>query len=653
MNPATLTLYNALPVTVARIVDARCDRFEEALKAVVRPRVEDFLTDCPEAARAILLEELTALEAEYRGGGRTPSAAPDRYELIETIGEGGMGRVSLCRDREMGRQVALKELRPDRPSGPELMRRFEREAQITGRLEHPSIVPVYELVKPTEGRAPFYTMRFVRGHTLSAATDDYHARRRAGHPVALDLLRLLNAFVSVCQAVAYAHSQSVVHRDLKGSNIVLGGYGEVIVLDWGLAKVLGPSGVDECSAGMPEAGAPDHTLQGDVKGTPGYISPEQAAGRVDLIGPRTDVYGLGAILYEILTGRPPFTGSVGDILARVVRDEPAVPHTLVADVPPALEEICLKALSKEPARRPESAGELADEVQRWLAESADRSRARQERERFFNLALDMLCTVGPDGQFKQLNPAWETTLGWSRSELMARPFIDFVHPDDRAETLSESRLILQGAGRRSGPPLENRYRCKDGRYRWVSWTASLIRGEQLVYAVGRDVTERKNAEVALRRSQERFELAVRGSGDGLWDWDHETGESYYSPRWKSMIGYEDHEIPHDIAEWETRLHPDDRARALAALRSCAEGGETAYEVEYRFRHQDGSYRWILDRGVAVRNAAGVTRMAGAHTDITDRKRMEQELRESELRHQAALAEMAAELARCRTAPTDH
>ena len=142
----------------------------------------------------------------------------------------------------------------------------------------------------------------------------------------------------------------------------------------------------------------------------------------------------------------------------------------------------------------------------------------------------------------------------------------------------------------------------------------------------------KIAEVALRRSQERFELAVRGSGDGLWDWDRDTGESYYSPRWKSMIGYEDHEVPHDFAEWETRLHPDDRERALAALRSCVNGTADGYEVEYRLRHKDGSYVWILDRGVAVRNAAGVVcRMAGSHTDITERRRMELALRESEQR----------------------
>ncbi len=665
MNPWP-THDETLYITTVRQIDALCDRFEDACKAGLPPCIEDFLHECPVAARPELLRELIRLDDDYRRVSyrkRFPELDPtalanspaevrapvsDRYTLVKLHAAGGMGCVSVYADREMQRRVALKELHQEHATSPDVLHRFLQEAQITGRLEHPNIVPVYELVKPSPGRVPFYTMRFVNGHTLTEATRAYHEKRRTGAAVAVELLAILNAFVSVCQTIAYAHSQGVVHRDLKGGNVVLGDFGEVIVLDWGLAKLIDAGGAPEPTSEVPATDSHEHTLQGVVKGTPCYISPEAAAGRVDLIGPRTDVYGLGAILYEILTDRPPFTGStVAEVLAQVQWGVLVRPSAIVPAVPIGLETACLRALARNPEDRHAAASELAAAVQRWLAESADRNRAQQERERFFNLALDMLCTVGPDEHFQQLNPAWETTLGWSRAELMARPFADFLHPDDRAETLSESRLILQGAGRRSGPPLENRYRCKDGSYRWVSWTASLIQGEQLIYGVGRDVTERKNAEVALRRSRDRFELAVRGSGDGLWDWDRETGESYYSPQWKSMIGYEDHEIAHDIAEWESRLHPDDRARALAALRSCTEGGETSYEVEYRFRHKDGSYRWILDRGVAVRNAAGVARMAGSHTDITERKDMEQHLRDSEQRHQAALAAMAAELARCR------
>ena len=662
MNPPPSSV-ETLRSVPARQVDEVCDRFETACRAGQYPRIEDYLKECPDEARRALLHELIQLDEYYRredyrrrfpeldpvvsGNGPTGAAAGsvarERYSLVAFHAEGGMARVSIYYDREMRRRVARKELHPRHAARPDVLRRFLLEAQITGRLEHPSIVPVYELVQPA-AEAPFYTMRFVNGRTLTEATHEYHEKRGAGTAVAVELLALLNAFVSVCQTIAYAHAQGVVHRDLKGSN-VLGDYGEVIVLDWGLAKLIdSDDGGAGASSESSELETHEHTLQGTIKGTPVYISPEAAVGSTDLIGPRTDVYGLGAILYEILTGQPPFTGAtIREVLAQVERAAPVRPGAIVPDVPDELEAACLRALAKNPDDRHATAGDLAIQVRRWLAESADRSRARLERERFFNLSLDLLCTVGSDERFQQLNPAWQETLGWTHDELMACAYAEFVHPDDRTATHREIRAIAGGVSR---PAFENRFRSKDGGYRWVSWTASLIRGEQLVYAVGRDVTERKNAEVALRRSQERFELAVRGSGDGLWDWDRETGESYYSPRWKSMIGYEDHEIPHDIAEWEARLHPDDRERALAALRSCTEGAETAYEVEYRFRHKDGSYRWILDRGVAVRTAAGVSRMAGSHTDITERKRMEQELRESESRHQATLAQLAADLARC-------
>jgi PAS domain S-box-containing protein len=652
----------------ARLVDGICDRYEDACKAGQHPRVEDYLSGCPEEVRPVLLCELIRLEdfyrhADYRrrfpelatnvaaDGPPSTAALHDRYELPEFHAQGGMGRVSVCHDREMGRRVAVKELRPELAACPEACRRFLLEAQITGRLEHPGIVPVYELVKAAPGRPPFYTMRFVNGRTLTEATRAYHDKRRTGGAAMVDLLTLLSAFVGVCQTVAYAHSRGVVHRDLKGCNVVLGDFGEVILLDWGLAKSIGPGG-DEPESGpeLSDRRGHEQTLGGVVKGTPAYLSPEQAAGRPDLIGPRTDVYGLGAILYEILAGRPPFAGpTLREVLEQVVSVEPVRPAALAGDVPAELEAACLRALAKCPDDRHASAGDLAAEVQRWLAESADRSRARQERERFFNLSLDLLCTVGPDGHFRQVNPAWEATLGWTPEELMACMYLEWVHPDDRDVTLAEVIAVAGGAAR---PAFENRVRHKGGAYRWVSWTANLIPGEQLVYAVGRDVTNLKEVEVALRRSQERFELAVRGSGDGLWDWDRETGESYYSPRWKGMIGYDDHEIPHDIAEWESRIHPEDRDRALTALRSCAEGGGTAYEVEYRFRHKDGSYLWILDRGVAVHGTAGVARMAGSHTDITERKRMEEALRESERRHQSALAEMAAELDQYRSRVAD-
>src|SRR5206468_9631777 len=152
---------------------------------------------------------------------------------------GGIGRVGLAYDSDLGREVALKELRPERSGNPVLADRFLNEAQITGQLEHPGIVPVYELTQRAEDRQPFYTMRFIKGRTLTDALRAYHQKRAAGRPEPLEQIALLNAFVAVCHAVAYAHSRGVIHRDLKGQNVVLGDFGEVIVLDWGFAKVLG------------------------------------------------------------------------------------------------------------------------------------------------------------------------------------------------------------------------------------------------------------------------------------------------------------------------------------------------------------------------------------------------------------------------------
>jgi serine/threonine protein kinase/Flp pilus assembly protein TadD len=299
----------------------------------------------------------------YEPGGRA------RYTLTRLHAQGGIGRVWLARDEDLGRDVALKELRPDRGDSPTAAARFLEEARVTGQLEHPGIVPVYELVQPPDGR-PCYAMRFVGGRTLADAIKDYH-RREAGEAGPLALRELLGAFVGVCNAVAYAHSRGVLHRDLKPQNVALGDYGEVLVLDWGLAKVLGtaeePTGLLPVAPGGGDGAG--WTQQGQVLGTPAYMSPEQAAGRPDLVDRRSDVYGLGAILYEVLTGTPPFAGAdTPEVLKRVVQEPVVPPRQRVPATPAALEAVCLKVLAKQPAARYASARELAQEVQRWLAD---------------------------------------------------------------------------------------------------------------------------------------------------------------------------------------------------------------------------------------------------------------------------------------------
>lgn len=628
----TTEQYEQLPEPLARHVDRICDQFESELRNGRSPDPRAYLESCPEAAHSILHAELRQLVEHYRSphditvtlGGKADTSTgtvvqgDPRYVWLREIGIGGMGRVSLCIDQQMGRPVAVKELRPELLGNTEAAARFRQEARITGRLSHPSIVPVYELANPVEGGHIFYTMRHVEGETMTNAVQTYHRNKAAGSDTQFELVRLLNAFVAVCQTVAYAHSQGVLHRDLKGSNVVLGSFGEVIVLDWGLAKIVDDQRESTDSGLGDTASTTDrHTRLGTVTGTPGYMAPEQARGRVDRLGPHTDIYGLGAILYEILTGQPPFVGPTASaIIALAAAGNPVSPSDRVPDVPGELASACQRALAKDPEDRHPSAAIFAEAIQHWLADTAERSRARQERERFFGLSLDLLCTVGADGRFQQLNPAWPKSLGWSVERLESTSLFDLLHPDDHDLTRTALATVAAGA---ELPPFVNRCRHATGDWRWVSWSMTLIKAENLLYGVGRDVTAQKEAEAALQRSQERFELAVRGSGVGLWDWDRETGESYYSPRWKSMIGYEDHEIPHNLDEWEARVHPDDLERALSALRSCINGNATEYEVEYRFRHKNGTYLWIRDRGVAVSDATGnVIRMAGSHTAMNDR-----------------------------------
>jgi eukaryotic-like serine/threonine-protein kinase len=312
----------------------------------------------------------------YKAGDR------GRYSLKHLHARGGIGQVWLAHDADLDREVALKELRPELVHSSTALARFLDEARITGQLEHPGAVPVYELIRQSPDYSPFYTMRFIKGQTLAEAARAYHRKRVEGQADPLDLVTLLNAFVAVCNTVAYAHSRGVVHRDLKGQNIILGDFGEVVLLDWGLAKILGQSEGETDPLLDPRVTTADEgrTVGGQVMGTPGYMAPEQAAGRPDLIDFRTDVYGLGAILYEILTGRPPFEGpDLLDVLRMVREEEPVPPRRLNGEVSPALESASLRALAKDPAQRPASASQLAAEVQYW--QDLQRRRAEEALKR--------------------------------------------------------------------------------------------------------------------------------------------------------------------------------------------------------------------------------------------------------------------------------
>ncbi len=298
-----------------------------------------------------------------------------RFRVLRPHARGGLGEVSVALDTELHREVALKEIQDCYADDPHRQGRFLLEAEITGGLEHPGIVPVYGLGRHPDGR-PFYAMRFVKGDSLKQAIERFYqtdtGQRDPGER-ALALRQLLGRFVDVCQAVAYAHSRGVLHRDLKPGNVMLGPYGETLVVDWGLAKPVGrPEGVAGSPEGTlrpPALSGSAETVAGSALGTPAYMPPEQAAGRLDELGPASDVYSLGATLYCLLTGKPPFAGGdTGDVLMRVRCGDFPPPRRVKPGVPAALEAVCLKAMALDPPNRYASPAALADDVEHWLAD---------------------------------------------------------------------------------------------------------------------------------------------------------------------------------------------------------------------------------------------------------------------------------------------
>jgi serine/threonine protein kinase/tetratricopeptide (TPR) repeat protein len=313
-----------------------------------------------------------------------------RFRLLRQHARGGLGVVYVAIDSELNREVALKQIQIQHADDPGSRARFLLEAEITSKLEHPGIVPVYGIGTNEQGR-PFYAMRFVRGQSLKEAIDSFHqlySQRRGDRAERILALRqLLSRFIDVCHAISYSHSRGVIHRDLKPANILLGPYGETLVVDWGLAKVVGfddlmarPTAHDTLN--RHSSSQTSDTRIGVAIGTPYYMSPEQAEGRGADVGPSSDIYSLGATLYYLITGTAALGETTADHQTGRRRLRTIVPPRQVNHQSPApLEAIVTKAMAAEPANRYPSAQALSDDVERWLADEPVSARREPWHER--------------------------------------------------------------------------------------------------------------------------------------------------------------------------------------------------------------------------------------------------------------------------------
>ena len=403
--------------------------------------------------------------------------ATARYEILDEIGRGGMGIVYRAQDWQLHRHVAIKVLRPEFVGRPRLIRRFIDESRIMGTLQHPGVIHVYECGHCEDGR-PFHAMTFVEGRNLSSIIDE---EQRNQFLVA----RLLNIFARVCHTIGYAHSRGVFHLDLKPANIMVGDYGAVHVMDWGLARFENETielgsfqhlDADELS---------QMTEKQRVQGTLEYMSPEQARG--EEIDQRTDVFCLGAMLFEILTGHTIYQGkdrkelhrqaSLAIMVDNFERLENCGGH-------PSLVRLARHCLEPDRDHRPINATVLAAEMSFYQASTLER--VQNDMTRFFELSLDLFCIAGFDGYFRRINSNFSRVLGYSDAELITRPFLELVHEQDREPTIKAMAVL------KAGQPVvrfRNRYRTKDGRFVEFEWTAKSIPAENVIFAVARNLSE--------------------------------------------------------------------------------------------------------------------------------------------------------------------
>ncbi len=403
--------------------------------------------------------------------------AATRYEILGEVGRGGVGIIYKARDCHLDRMVAIKVLRHEFRNRDDIIQRFEQEARIISQLPHPGLAPVFECGTCDDGR-PFHSMKLVDGNNLkNVIQDETFGSETQSHAV--------SAFANVCQTIAYAHSRNIVHLDIKPANIMIGTYGEVHVMDWGSARQLDRHGkYASVSILRTNARPPDDQLR-VVGGTLEYLAPEQAAG--GSLDKRTDVFALGACLCHILTGKPPYggEGKLQIYRSAVAGDIMSAHRGLInCNADPALIRLAINCLQPDPDDRPDDAREVAGAISTY--QNTAFARFQSDMTRFFELSHDLFCIAALDGYFRRINSNFSRLLGHSDADLMSRPFLEFVHPDDHQKTMDVMGQLVEG---RPIVRFQNRYRTAAGDYVVMEWTAKSIPEEGLIFAVARDVTD--------------------------------------------------------------------------------------------------------------------------------------------------------------------
>ncbi|TWU56456.1 Serine/threonine-protein kinase PknD [Rubripirellula tenax] len=425
------------------------------------------------------------------------SAAAERRSLSSSarwqpellLASGGIGEVWVALDLLLGRTVALKKLKQETAGIPSIQRRFLTEARITAQINHPGTVTVMDLVD--DGPDSFYVMTLVQGKSLAELIQRAHREQPASKEFDSSMSQLVRHWIMVARTIAYAHTKSVLHRDIKSENVIVGEYGQVTVIDWGLAKRMDAR--DEESEAieptLPAQNSPLATRPGIRLGTPCFMAPEQALGENASIDEQTDVWGLGAMLYEILSGAPPFYGSTPEQVIRAVVHQP-IPRLNLSfpSLPMGLCELCASALHKDKTLRTTTAKELADSVEKWLNAHAVQQQSTAARQKLFELSDDIMLIFDGTPKVIWANAAWESVLGWDPDSLIGTLPNSLVHPDD-VNADDEVYEKLERGETASG--IERRTQARDGSYRWFSWTATPIAGEQSICAIGRDIHDQR------------------------------------------------------------------------------------------------------------------------------------------------------------------